>query len=97
MAETRDVVRTGSAGARKEGGPAYLAVHRLEAWAQAAEHLVAQTFDFPEGVIFGDPGRSWPQTAARARFLPRTSFSIQSGTLVPDFFSVFHQPARALA
>jgi hypothetical protein len=56
MAETRDVVRTGSAGARKEGGPAYLAVHRLEAWAQAAEHLVAQTFDFPEGVIFGDPG-----------------------------------------
>jgi hypothetical protein len=41
---------------RRDGGPADLAVHRLEARVQTAEDFIAQTFNFPDGVVFGDPG-----------------------------------------
>jgi hypothetical protein len=41
---------------RRDGGPADLAVHGLEARAQAAEHFIAQTLNLPDGVVFGDPG-----------------------------------------
>jgi hypothetical protein len=55
----------------------------------------AQAFDFPDGVVFGNPGIDVDHghklplgllPASHARFS-------RCGSLIPDLFSVFHQPA----
>ena len=85
------------------GGPADLAVHCLEARAQAAEDFIAQAFDFADGVALGDPridvdhGHKLPLRLLLATHEPFYPIRNSNTRFIFCFFTGLLKPLRPLA